>query len=396
MNCDNEKYNILVVDDEIGMCTGVEKTLKKFSVPIDDSKTHILYNTQSVLTGADFYRVIESNHFDLVLLDYKLPDVTGLELLEYITENKKDTLVIMVTAYATLETAVQSTKIGAYDFLAKPFTPEELRNVIKKATIHLVLAKQARNFEEERRKIRFQFISVLSHELKAPLNAVEGYIDILNKRYNNISEEDYKNFLSRSKIRIDGMRKLIFDLLDLTRIESGEKQRDIKKLNLNEIIKSSVELFLNDAQKRNININLFVNPSLDFYADRHEMEIILNNLISNAVKYNKDNGKVNIKIKKHNNNVKIIVSDTGIGIKKEDIPELFQEFTRIKNENTLHILGSGLGLSTLKKITTLYNGDVRIRSTLKKGTTFIVYLNEINNPRLCDTFSQIYNKKDSF
>ncbi|MEW5821510.1 MAG: ATP-binding protein [Cyanobacteriota bacterium] len=369
-----EKCNVLVVDDEVGMTKGVEKTLKNFVVSIDENKNRVSFNVKSVLTEDDFYQIIEKEDFDLVLLDYKLPNVTGLELLEFIKKKKQNTLVIMITAYATFETAVQSTKLGAYDFLAKPFSPEELRNSIKKATIHLILARQARNFEEERRRIRFQFISVLSHELKAPLNAIEGYIDILSKRFDKLTDEEKQKMLERSKIRIDGMRKLIFDLLDLTRIESGEKQRNFEKFDLIQCAKSSIDLFNCDALNKNVKIHLLMKEPVEFNGDKSEMDIVFNNLISNAIKYNKDNGVVKIKIKKLSDQIKIIVADSGIGISNNDKERLFYEFVRIKNSKTMNIQGSGLGLSTLKKIVNLYGGDVKVRSTFENGSTFIVTL----------------------
>jgi signal transduction histidine kinase len=367
-----EKCNVLVVDDEPGMTLGVQKVLRNFSVAIDDNKTNVNYEVDAVLNEKDFYKALNEKNYDLILLDYKLPNITGLELLEYIINNKKNTLVIMITAYATFETAVQSTKMGAYDFLAKPFSPEELRNSVKKATTHLVLARQAREYEDEKRKIRFQFISVLSHELKAPLNAIEGYINILNKRYNNISEEDYNNMLNRTQIRIEGMRKLIFDLLDLTRIESGEKKRNLESIDLIEVVKSSIELFSPDALQRNIDVDLLNDNPIIITGDKSELEIIFNNLISNAIKYNVDSGKVRVKIKEYEEKINILVADSGIGISKEDQHRLFQEFVRIKNEKTYHILGSGLGLSTLKKIVSLYNGKVRLRSRYERGSTFLI------------------------
>ena len=134
-------------------------------------------------------------------------------------------LTIMITAYASIETAVTATKRGAYDFLAKPFTPDELKSTIRKAAARLILAKQARKLAEEKRQVRFEFIRVLGHELKAPLNAVAGYLRMFKERSLGDDPAAYDEGIDRSLIRIDGMQKLIADLLDLTQIESGRKNR---------------------------------------------------------------------------------------------------------------------------------------------------------------------------
>ena len=377
MTENSQKFRVLIVDDEPEMCRGAQKALQNFNVFIKDIGSNICFETDSAVSKQEFFETIEKNEYDLILLDYKMPEVTGLELLEYIAREKKNTLVIMITAYATFETAVVSTKMGAYDFLAKPFTPEELRNSIKKATTHLVFSRKAQEFEEEKKKIRFKFISVLSHELKAPLNAVDGYLDIMENRLDKISQDDFRLMIGRSRLRLDGMRKLIFDILDLTRIESGEKKRNLKYLDIKELAAFSADLFSEEAAKKNVTIELDVRGSDKFYADRTELEIVLNNLISNAIKYNRQNGFVKIKIRSHEEKLSILVADTGIGISKNDMPKLFQEFSRIKNEQTLHILGSGLGLSTVNKIVKLYNGKVKVKSKSDKGTVFLALLKVI-------------------
>ena len=212
-----------------------------------------------------------------------------------------------------------------------------------------MLARHARQSEEDKKRVRFQFISVLSHELKAPLAAIEGYINILKKRYGKISEEDYEMMLGRSQIRLEGMRKLIFDLLDLTRIEAGTKKRNLEIINVADMARSAIEVVNMEATLRNIKINMDVKTPVTMNADKSEIEIILNNLITNAVKYNRDGGKVDVSLYADGEKRVIKVSDTGIGIAPEDAARLFQEFVRIKNEKTINILGSGLGLSTVKK-----------------------------------------------
>ncbi len=175
-----------------------------------------------------------------------------MDVLDAMSAQGREVLTIMITAYATFETAVKATKLGAYDFLAKPFTPEELRYALRKATSQLILSKQARKLAEEKREIRFNFISVLAHELKAPLNAVEGYLNILRT-----TEADQNlQMVERSIVRVDGMKKLIMDLLDLTRIESGQRERVVKRLDLRQLAKASMELFAVDADRRGITVTL--------------------------------------------------------------------------------------------------------------------------------------------
>ncbi len=369
-----EKCKVLIVDDEPEMCRGVRKILKDFNVFVEDTNTKVSFEVDSAVSKDEFFAFTKSQDYGIILLDYKLPDVSGLELLEHIVNQNKNILVIMITAYATFETAVESTKLGAYDFLAKPFNPDELRNSIKKASTRYVLSKKAQKFEEERKKIRFQFISVLSHELKAPLNAIEGYLDILENRFDKISRDDFNLMVNRSKIRIDGMRKLIFDLLDLTRIESGNKKRKFEVIDLSRLVKNSIEMFSEDAKKRNIEISLEDKGVNGFCADKTEIDIILNNLISNAIKYNQDNGKVRVRIKQVNDKTTITVGDTGIGMTMEEKSRLFKEFSRIKNDKTMHILGSGLGLYTLNKIAQFYIGSVKVKSKPDRGTVFSVSL----------------------
>ncbi|WP_456443146.1 ATP-binding protein, partial [Caldithrix abyssi] len=301
-------------------------------------------------------------------------EVSGLEVLEWIKKEKRDVTTIMITAYASLDVAVSATKNGAFDFLAKPFTPEELRTVVEKATRNLIAQREAKRLAEEKRKIRFQFLSVLAHELKAPIAAVESYLRLMQGRAAGEELKNYDHIISRSLIRLEGMRKLIFDLLDLTRIESGEKKRELRTIDLVPIAKNSIETLSVLASERDIEITLKAPESLKLTADHSELEIILNNLISNAIKYNKDHGKVEVILKESDSQVIIQVSDTGIGMTPEEQSRLFQEFVRIKNEQTRNVLGSGLGLSIVKKIAQLYNGTVSVKSEKNVGSTFSVAL----------------------
>lgn len=371
-----ETLKILVVDDEEGMRLGMRRSLMNYTLKLPDIDDEIKFDIDVAENGKVALEKINGQHPDILLLDYKLPDITGLEILEQIEVNEDDFLTIMVTAYASLDTAVSAIKSGAFDFLAKPFTPQELRNTVAKAAKNLIQARHIKKLNVEKRKVRFQFISVLGHELKAPLSAVEGYVYMLKDRILGNEFDAYNATFERMLVRTDQMKKLILDLLEMTKIESGERPRELVPNNIYDIVSNSVETMTPDANHRGIEITLNCKTDTVFTADRTEMEIVFNNLISNAVKYNRDNGKVTVNIDKSENKIEISVQDTGIGISPEEAKKLFQEFVRIKNKKTKNIMGSGLGLSTVKKIAQLYNGDVTLESQADIGSKFTVTLFE--------------------
>ena len=240
--------------------------------------------------------------------------------------------------------------------------------------ISVLLIRHTRKLELEKKKVRFEFIRVLGHELKSPINAVEGYLHLMDQGIEGKLPEAYDKMITRSLIRIKFMRKLITDLLDLTRIESEEKKRELTYVDVYEVARESIESMTSSAEERNISINLLNDQHLRIFADRNEIEIIFNNLISNAVKYNRDGGRVDVKIKAINQKVQISVEDTGIGMTDEEVKILFGEFMRIKNKKTSNISGSGLGLSIVKKIASLYSGETHVVSEPDVGSTFTVIL----------------------
>ena len=373
MDPQHATLKVVMVDDEEALCLGVRRIIQKYKVHVADVLVDADYEFRYFTSGEEYLAWLgDGGEVDLLLLDLKLPGVGGMDVLDAMSAQGRAVLTIMITAYATFETAVKATKLGAYDFLAKPFTPEELRYALRKATSQLILSKQALKLAEEKREIRFNFISVLAHELKAPLNAVEGYLNILRT-----TEADQNlQMVERSIVRVDGMKKLIMDLLDLTRIESGQRERVIKRLDLRRLAKASMELFAVDAERRGITVALADGDDIELLADPGEIEIVFNNLISNAVKYNRDGGRVDIELTRKGDAVKVTVRDTGIGLTAEEAGKLFNEFTRIKNEQTVKILGSGLGLSTVRKIANMYDGEAKVTSEPGVGSTFSVTLHD--------------------
>lgn len=365
---------LLVVDDEPGIRSGARRVLQDFTVGYPFMDEDFTFEILEAETGEKAIEIIESTPIDIVLLDNKLPGMDGIEVLEYIKEKEYDISVMMITSYASLELAIKATNNGAFNFVPKPFTPQELKTSVENITKNLFLKRMTRKMKEEGKQIRFQFLSVLSHELKSPINAIEGYLKIMKEKQVGDNIDDYMEMIDRSLERIKGMRNLILDLLDLTRIESGKKNRDLRNIDIVEIARSVIDSVEPLAIQRNIKLTLSGDETVFMTADKNEIEIICNNLISNAVKYNKENGEVFVHIVKKNNEVILSVEDTGIGMTEDETKLLFQDFVRIKNNKTKFVTGSGLGLSIAKKMTELYGGTITVQSTPDVGSKFTVRL----------------------
>ena len=370
--------DVLIVDDEAGMRAGAERSLEGFSVPLPDFSETVTFTVRTAATGGEALDQLKARSPDILLLDYKLPDMTGIDVLAAYPAG--DFLTIMITAFASLEVAVTATKRGAFDFLAKPFTPEELRATISKAARSIYLHRKARKLEEEKRQVRFEFISVLAHELKSPLAAVEGYMHLMKERLKGPELAAYDSMLERSVVRIGGMRKLVMDLLDLTRLESGKKTRAIEPVDLVKAAGLIMENVAALAVSRKVTVELKAPPELVITADPGEMDMIMSNLLTNAVKYNKEGGRATLELARAGDAATIRCSDTGIGMTEEELAKLFGEFVRMKNEHTRNIDGSGLGLSILKKVVKLYGGEVKVQSKYGEGTTFELTLKDAPVP----------------
>jgi len=365
---------ILVVDDEPGIRSGVTRILGNFSVTYPFMDEDFTFEILEAPSGEEAIDLIEKNKPDIVLLDNKLPGIQGVDVLDYIRKKNLDIVVAMITSYASLDVAVRATRNGASDFIPKPFTPQELKSSIENITKQLYLKRITHRLNEEGKKIRYQFLSVLSHELKAPLNAIEGYLRMMQEKQYGENIDDYSVPIDRSLQRIQGMRNLIMDLLDFTKIRLEKREEKLQPVNLADAVADSVATIQPYAIQMEVRIDVIKKADAIINADPEDIAIIFNNLISNAVKYNRREGKVEITIDKTPGEAVVIFSDTGIGIRPEDRESLFTEFVRIKRDETKNITGSGLGLSIVKKVVDLYKGTISVESIPEKGSIFTVRL----------------------
>jgi len=355
---------ILVIDDEESM---------------RDSCTQIILKSGYIAETAEDGRVglekIKSLRPDLVIIDLKMPGISGIEVLEALAQFDPQIIPIVITGYATVDSAVEAMKKGAYDFLPKPFTPEELRIIIRRGLERRKLALEAEQLRREKTLLEENFITMVSHQLRSPLVAIQQYFEVILAGMVGQVEEKQREMILRARYRLDGLLKLINDWLDLTRINRGRIVGKFKPLNLRKLLEKLVE-FIKPLAKEN-QVRLEMEPGSQevwISGDEETLEQALSNLIVNAIKYNKPRGRAIVRLREELQAAAVEVEDTGIGIAKEHLPFIFDQFYQVSRGEGKKMKGTGLGLSIAKKIVEAHNGSIQVKSELGQGSVFTVIL----------------------
>lgn len=221
----------------------------------------------------------------------------------------------------------------------------------------------------------FDIFTVLGHDLKSPLNAVDQYLQIIRDKMLGDNIESYLEIVERSLVRLIQMRELITDVTDWAKIQAPSAPRSLSTLDLSMTARVVLDGFQTEAQKRNIRISSEIEDGLTMRASSWEIDLIFRHLVGNAVRYNKEGGEVMLRMQKAGPRITVSVSDTGIGMSAEEQAQLFREFGRIKNKNTQSIKGTGLGLVIVKQLLEFYQGTLTLVSAPDRGTTFSLQLN---------------------
>jgi len=359
MTMNNPK--ILIIDDERTICQACSQIF------IQDG-----YSVETCLEGASGLKKFDDFKPDVVFVDLKMPGIGGMEVLETIAQRDKNVVLVVITGYATIESAVESMKSGAFDFLPKPFTPDELRIITRRALEKRRASLEAERLREDKERMRQNFISLVSHELRTPLVAVMQYLEVLGGGIaGSISSEQIK-IINRMKIRVKELLLLIDRWLKLSRIEELKLEEGFEDVALYSIIEEVIDVVNPLAQKKNVSIHVRpVVRNIVVNGDKEMIKEVFTNLINNGIKYNREGGDVIVEARDRENFWVIDISDTGIGIPQQEITHVGEEFYRVKREGSA--AGSGLGLAIVKKILDIHNGRLEIKSKLNQGATFSVY-----------------------
>ncbi len=362
---DINKPKILIIDDEETICDACSQVFIKDGYLVEIS-----------LEGTSGLEKIDNFKPDIVLVDLKMPGISGMEVLEKIAEKDRNIVLIVITGYASIESAVESMKRGAFDFLAKPFTPDELRIITRRALEKRRASLEAERLKREKERMRQNFISLVSHELRTPLVAVMQYLEVLGGGISGEVSKEQSKIINRMKIRLNELLKLIDRWLKLSRIEELKLKEGFQDFSLSSVIGEAIDLVKPLAYERNVNLKVkSIANNIIINGDKEMIKEIFTNLINNSIKYNREGGSVMVESREHEDFWVIDVSDTGIGIPEQEIAHIGEEFYRVKREG--NAAGSGLGLAIVKKILDVHNGKLEIKSKLNQGSTFSVYLPKV-------------------
>lgn len=487
----NTKANILVVDDEMGIREGCKRALAEEGYAIDDAE-----DGQIGLEKAN------QKNYDLILVDLMMPGIGGMDLIKKIHHMDPEIITVVITGNATIETAVEATKLGAYDYLPKPFSPEALTAVVKRGLEKRMLRLEAKKLHAERtqrllelvnersrlrtiigcmadgvlvanlegqlvlwnassvkmlkskgfdiagepleyyisnesliaaikevlnsedkdfsmvsheistqdekvilmaniapvrdedgkilgavtvlrditelkeiNKIKSQFVSMVAHELRAPMAAIKGWLEVVLSGEAGSDEEQNKKWLQRAMDRSDSLLALVNDLLVINRMEAGKVAQKMEPVKVNDVIVKIVDFLRPDAENQKVSIKIDLPKELpSVQADLRDMEKLFTNLISNAIKYNRENGSVSVEGRIEGNFVCYRIKDTGIGISAEHLSHIFDDFYRADDERTKKVPGTGLGLTIASKIVNSHFGRIEVTSEPDKGSVFSVFL----------------------
>ena len=478
---------ILVVDDELGVREGCRKILSSEG-----------YDVVTAGDGkAGLEQFLERGPFSVLLVDLQMPRMSGLELMREVRGRDEDVVCIIITAHATIDTAVEGTRQGAYSFIPKPFTADELllsiKNGLEKRALtmnakHLLQEREGRllelaaersksntiiscmtdgilviNMEKlvvlrndaaarilpecARKEIPFplaglqnadvqeilqliiessggpmilsreialgketymvhaspviepggetsgavavfsditalkkletaksMFVSMVAHEVKSPLAATEGWLNLILSGMLVKNPEEERHMIERSLLRVRTLRGMVNELLNLTAIQTGNFTLKRTPVELPGVLEEVVAAYTERAAEKRIALVVQGNGGGPVLADREAMSIVFSNLVENAVKYGREEGRVEISVGTAGMYATVSVKDNGIGMSGQDREKVFDEFYRARNELTASIPGTGLGLSLVKRLAELHQGTVRVESTLGEGSTFTVSL----------------------
>jgi two-component system, sensor histidine kinase and response regulator len=354
---------VFVIDDDDVMLLSCRRVLE-----------HDGYEVETFDNGQEGIARLQESQPQLLLVDLKMPEFDGLQVIARVRAIDPELVIAVITGYATIATAVDAMKAGAYDFLPKPFTPDELRLVVTRGCERWRLAQESRRLRQEKDAAERRVFTFLSHQLKTPLASAKQCLDVLAFTAGPGLAPDVAGWVERARARLDQMVSMIDDWLTLARAERGSTASGDGSVDLGAVVRDVLDAASPHAGHAGVTIGAEIGDGLPpVRGDAVRVATVVSNLVTNAIKYNRRGGQVTVRAAQRDGAVRLDVIDTGLGIPAGSLPRIFDEFYRAAGE-TSGIPGTGLGLAICRRIVHDLGGAIDVASTEGAGSTFTVTL----------------------
>jgi len=360
----NEKAHILVVDDELGPRESMRMILSPY------------YEVHVAESGSRAIEYIDQTAVDLVTLDLKMPGIPGIKVLEKIKEHDQDIEAIIVTGYGSMETAVEGLRLGAFDYISKPFDVNHILSLVKRAL-------ERRHAKLRLRQLKSDFLSNVSHELRTPISVVVGFVYLLlNQVIGKLSEEQQR-VLEKVYRNSEELLELIDNVLCLTSLNTGDATVVQEEFELVTAIKEVLKQYGNTLDTKGVKLVTQLPERLRIVSDRVKVDRIVRNLLNNAAKFTTA-GQVTVKLRESSDRraARLEIIDTGIGIERDQVEMMFEAFKQRDDSVRREFSGLGLGLTVARKLADLLGGKLELQSQQGVGTHVTLTLpNELESAR---------------
>ncbi|MEI6349254.1 MAG: hybrid sensor histidine kinase/response regulator [Bacteroidota bacterium] len=357
--------NILIVDD-------VPANLKI----LGDILERDGYKVRPVLNGLLALQVAEKEKPDLILLDIMMPDIDGFEICNRLKMNEylKDVPVIFISALNDTKDIVKALEVGGVDYISKPFKTEEVRARVK---THIKLHQQSDELLKQSKELqeliatKDKFFSIIAHDLRGPMGGLMGLTEIMAEELQDMSPTEVQSFTLSIRDSAANLFRLLENLLHWSKIQQGLITFKPEEASLRSIIDESLLVILESAKNKEIQIINSISSEIDIIADSNMLQTIIRNLVSNAIKFTPQGGKIWLSSEINKNHfVEISIKDTGIGMSSTMVNDLFRIDVKTDRVGTNNEPSTGLGLILCKEFIEMHGGKLSVQSEVKKGSKF--------------------------
>ncbi len=373
------QVNILVIEDEPQVRDSYLDMFSFFG-----------YEVNAVSNGREGLALINKNGYDIVVTDLNMPEMDGLEVLQYIKKKKPYIEVIVITGFATLENAIKAMKMGAYDYVTKPVDIEHVRIVLAKC-VQQIRSKQEneelRNLNEQLKSLnemKDKFITITNHELRTPVTVLKGYLELIDMFLDGQRGPDLDDALCVASETMSELVSIVEQMHDMSSFDYQKKKLEKAEIDICDLINVIFREMKIFFKRRNIDLTLKIDgPAVVVMGDVKRVKRSIRELIQNALKFTQENGRVEISytVNEMNNNLFIKVVDNGIGIPLEKQNLIFEPFYEVQDAinhmtSKTEFMGGGigLGLTLAKEVFESHEGTLLVESQEKQGSTFIAVL----------------------